>query len=355
MTDLVLEVVEMDEKGFRKFVAEGKRVPPNLSESTVMQHIKTVKEFEALVRKRNAKKDFDSATKSDVRVFVAQLTKKKADMWANLIGLLRYSRFAGNEDVELALLLILDGYDVLGKLTDAVVKEVGKKESGKILKGFKVPDFGTTPKMYPRITKDFMSRLESNLDQHTCRRILLTGVHAGPPEYYLDEKKMLKDSKDVDEYLSRRRKKLIKELSDHMKNDTLFFTQRIDKKALDFVKKNPEVAGGVRKGNRIFQTKIPYMMIEYLDETDKTLRRYYACHCPLARESILSGLRISRDFCYCSAGYEKRPYEVAFGEPVETEVLQSVLWGDPVCRFAMRIPDKYLPTKASRGLRSPHS
>jgi hypothetical protein len=336
----------MDDKGFRRFVAEGKRVPPGLSESTIRQHIKTVKEFETLLRKRNAKKEFGNATKNDVKAFIRQLNKKKADMWANLIGLLRYSRFAGNEEVELALLLTLDGYDVLGKLAEAVVKDVGKKESNRILKGFTLPEFGTSPKKFPKVTKEFMDRLESNLDQHTCRRILLTGVHAGPPEYYLDERKMLRQSKDVDEYLSKRRKKMIKELSEHMKNDTLFYTQRIDKKALDFVKKNPEVAGGVRKGDRIFQTKIPYMMIEYLGEKDQTLRRYYYCHCPLARESILSGLKISRDFCYCSAGYEKRPYDVAFGEPVEAEVLQSVLRGDPVCRFAMRIPKKYLRKKS---------
>ncbi|OGS44451.1 MAG: hypothetical protein A3K76_03575 [Euryarchaeota archaeon RBG_13_57_23] len=345
MRALVLEVVEVDEKGFRKFVAEGKRVPPNLSESTIRQNIRTVKEFETLLRKRNAKKVFSNATANDVKAFVRQQNKKKADMWTNHLGLLRYSRFAGNEEVELALLLMLDGYDVLGKLTEAVVKEIGRKKSKRILKGFKLPEIGTSPKRFPKVTKEFMNRLESNLDQHTCRRILLTGVHAGPPEYYLDEKKMLRESKNVDEYLSKRRKKLIKELSEHMKNDTLFFTQRIDKKSLDFVKKNPEVAGGVRKGDRIFQTKIPYMMIECLGEKDPTMRRYYYCHCPLARESILSGLKISQDFCYCSAGYEKRPYEVAFGEPVETEVLQSVLWGDPVCRFAMRIPKKYLAGK----------
>jgi hypothetical protein len=198
----------------------------------------------------------------------------------------------------------------------------------------------------PRTTKSFMDRLESNLDRNTCRKILLTGVHAGPPEYYLEERKMLRESKSVDEYLRKRRQVLVKQLSEHMKNDTLFFTQRIDKKALDFVRRNPEVAGGVRKGDRIFQTKIPYMMIEYLAEKDDTMKRYYYCHCPLARESILSGLEISHDFCYCSAGYEKKPYDVAFGEPVEAEVLQSVLWGDPVCRFAMRIPKKYLAVKS---------
>ena len=336
----------MDEKGFRKFIAEGKRVPPRLGESTIRSHIKMVKEFESFLRRRNAKKDCTNATARDIRAFITHLHKTHKDKWNNLIGLLRYSRFAGNEDVELVLLIILDGSDVLKKLTMAVGDEIGKKKSGLILKGFVLPPIGTSPKRMPRATKSFMNRLESNLDRNTCRKILLKGVHAGPPEYYAEEKKMLRESKNVDEYLRKRRRALIKQLSDHMKNDTLFFTQRIDKKSLDFVRRNPEVAGGVRRGDRIFQTKIPYMMIEYLAEKDDTMKRYYYCHCPLARESILSGLDISHDFCYCSAGYEKKPYDVAFGEPVEAEVLQSVLWGDPVCRFAMRIPKKYLAEKS---------
>lgn len=335
----------MDVKEFRKFIAEGKRVPPGLGESTIRSHIKMVKEFESFLKKRSAKHDFANATAKDIKAFIGHLRKKDKNTWDNLIGLLRYSRFAGNEEVELVLLIILDGSDVLKKLTKAVEDEVGKKKSDLILKGFELPPIGTSPKRMPKATKSFMDRLESNLDRKTCRRILLTGVHAGPPEYYLEERKMLRESKNVDEYLRKRRHVLIRQLSEHMKNDTLFFTQRIDKKSLDFVRSNPEVAGGVRKGDRIFQTKIPYMMIEYLAEKDDTMKRYYYCHCPLARESILSELEISHDFCYCSAGYEKRPYDVAFGEPVEAEVLQSVLWGDPVCRFAMRIPKKYLSGK----------
>ena len=123
------------------------------------------------------------------------------------------------------------------------------------------------------------------------------------------------------------------------------FLHLIDQDALDFVKGNPEVAGGVRRGKKIYQTKIPYMIIEYLKEKDPKLKRYYGCHCLLARESILSGEEMSRNLCYCSAGYEKMPYEVAFGKPVKTEVLKSILWGDTVCRFAMEIPEGYLPKR----------
>ncbi len=331
----------MNEKGFRAFLKAGKRVPKGLTDSVIRGHIRLAKEFEEFIKKRSPGRKFDDADWRDVRQFLKLLMKDKRNTWDNLIGLLRYSRFEGNKDVELELLIILDGGDVLGKLLDAAKDELGDRRFGSLFAGFAPPPLGTPHEAMPEVTKDFMERLQTGTDTETSRAILLTGVHAGPAEFYADEKKMLRESEDIDEYLAKRRQKMIDLLENHMNEGTLFYTQAIDRKSLDFVRKNPEVAGGVRKGLYIFQTKIPYMMIEYLREKDPTKRRYYACHCPLARESIVTGTEIPRDFCYCSAGYEKKPYEVAFGEPVKTTVLKSVLWGDEVCRFKMKIPEKY--------------
>jgi len=43
-------------------------------------------------------------------------------------------------------------------------------------------------------------------------------------------------------------------------------------------------------------------------------------------------------FCYCSGGFEKVHFDVIFDEPVEVELLESVLKGDMRCRFANKIP-----------------
>lgn len=328
----------MDEKGFKAFLKAGKRVPKGLPEKTIRSHMRMVKEFEAFLANRCPGRDFSGATERDVREFVRKLLKSKRGTFDEFIGLLRFSRFVGNVTVELILLQLLDGSNVLGALAAAAKKELGKKRYDEILGDYKPAPIGTPPRQMPKSTKEFMDRLDSNLDKETCRAILLTGPHAGPPQFYVDERAMFLKSRSVDEYLRKRREKFVKELAGYMKDGTLFFTQRIDAKALEFVKKNPEIAGGVRKGNKILLTKVPYMMIEYLAEKDKTLRRYYYCHCPLARESILHGPEMSHNLCYCSAGYEKRPFDVAFGTSVKADVLQSVLWGDPVCRFSIEIP-----------------
>lgn len=336
----------MDEKGFREFLRKGKQVPRGLSEKTIRLNIRMVKEFESFLRLKAPKKEFKDARERDLRAFMRHLGKKDRSTFENLIGLLRYARFSGNKDLTLSLLTILDGSSILGLLSDAVKEKHGSRKRDELLGDFKQPPIGTSFKLLPRKTKDFMSRLESGIGEDATREVLLTGPHAGPPEYYADEKKMLRASKDIDEYLRKRREKFIDLLTEHMENDTLFFTQPINQDALDFVKRNPEMSGGVRKGKKIHKTKVPYMMIEHLKEKDPIMKRYYYCHCPLVRESILSGEKVSRNFCYCSAGYEKKPFEVAFGRSLKAEVKKSVVLGDSICRFAIEIPEKYLRGKA---------
>ncbi len=335
----------MKEKGFRAFIKEGKRVPKGLTEATIRSHIRMVKEFESFLRKRGLGKTFKNANAVDVRAFVKKLSKEGRCTFDNFIGLLRYSRFVDNRAAELTLIVLLDGSNVLGDLCKNVEKKYGRHRAAEILGSYTPPPVGTPPKQMPKATSDFLDRLESKVGVEEARLILLKSPHAGPPSYYADDIREFKEAKDIDEYLRMRHEGFLKVLKEHMENGTLFFNQAIDEDVINFVKDNPEIGGGVRRGNTIYCTKVPYMAIEYLCEKDRTLRRYHYCHCPLARESIVQGRKMSRNLCYCSAGFEKAPFEAAFGKPVKIEVLKSVLWGDLVCRFALKIPEGHRKMK----------
>jgi hypothetical protein len=121
----------------------------------------------------------------------------------------------------------------------------------------------------------------------------------------------------------------------------LFFAQEITDEVLAFVKNDPEIGGGRREGNIVYETKIPFMTTAYLAETAPTLKRYFYCHCPWAREAIKNGdVTLTATFCNCSAGFHKKPWEVALGKPVRAEVVESVLKGDDRCRFAIYLPEE---------------
>jgi hypothetical protein len=99
----------------------------------------------------------------------------------------------------------------------------------------------------------------------------------------------------------------------------------------------------VREGNVLYEAKIPYMTLEYLTATDEHLKRYYYCHCPWVRESLKTGDgSASPTFCLCSAGFHKKSWEVIFDQPLQAEIVETVLKGDPWCKIAIHLPQEAL-------------
>jgi effector-binding domain-containing protein len=93
-----------------------------------------------------------------------------------------------------------------------------------------------------------------------------------------------------------------------------------------------------REGNIIYTTKIPFNPKGYQEATDGVEKRFHYCHCPLVKEAIREGQKISATFCYCGSGWFKRLWEGILGEPVNVEVLKTVLQGDDCCQFAIHLP-----------------
>jgi hypothetical protein len=331
----------VDEKGFRAFVAEGRRVKKDLSEEEIRSNLKMIDEFERFLSRKSPPRSLRVATAMDLEEFVGELSGKCENTEENLLGLLRYARFENNKAVEAAAVQMLDGATVMVALSEIVKDRVGAIEHRDIFDGIEFPAIGSPMKDWPKVTKVVMERLESGLGKDGCREALLAGPHTAPDEHYLPEKKKFEESEDIDAFLMSRSDDFVALLKQCMDENTLFFNQEIDEDVLNHVRGNREMGGGVRNGDIIYETKIPYMAREYLREVDRKMKRYYYCHCPWVREAILSGLEVPSDFCYCSAAYHKKPWDVIFGEPVEVEVVSSVLRGDLVCRYAIKIPEKH--------------
>ena len=334
---------KMDEKGFRAFAQSSHRVP-SLGEETIRSHLRMVAEFEAFLKKKDAKKNFRNATSRDLQSFSAELMNNGENGFENFLALLRYSRFVNNREVEVAVLELVDGSDVFDNLSETLRQTVGESVCSEILDGISFPPLGTHPKEKPITTKRLVERLEAKLGERKCREILLSGPHAAPREEFLPEKKKFLASNSIDDFLEKRHKEYIDLLEKHAKEKTLHYTQEIDEEVLEYVRKTPTCQNGVRNGGVIYVTKIPYMAKKYLHEKDEKKKRYYYCHCPWVREAILSDVRISPNFCYCSAGFEKRPWDVIFDQSVKADVIETVLRGDLTCKFAIHIPKEFQKT-----------
>jgi DNA-binding HxlR family transcriptional regulator len=49
---------------------------------------------------------------------------------------------------------------------------------------------------------------------------------------------------------------------------------------------------------------------------------------------------VSPTFCQCSAGFHKKSWEVIFEQPLQAEVVETVLKGDPWCKIAIHLPEE---------------
>ena len=127
----------------------------------------------------------------------------------------------------------------------------------------------------------------------------------------------------------------------HRDEKTLFYTQEIDDEVVQHAKNNQQIESGLRKGNIVYAEKIPYMTKQFLHAKDENMKKYYYCHCSWVREALKTGeTKVPGKFCKCSAGYYKNQWDVILDQPVEVEVVETILDGDSRCLFAIHLPDE---------------
>jgi len=325
----------MDKTAFRSYL-QGRNFP----EERIDQFVASVKDFEEFLRQSGKFIPPESATVEDFWAYSATLIQNQLNTFDNYYALALYARLMKNNPLFVAAVEPIDGAEALDNLYNKVGALVGEQRRDEIFQGIQLPVLGTPSALKPRITQAMLERLESNLDPETCRQLLAPSLRDLPDEGYLPERQKFLECKDLDEFLVRKGDDFIAELEAIQRENRLYFTQEITDEVIAFVQQHPEIRQGVRQGNIIFEAKIPYMTKEYLAESDPQMKRYYACHCMWVRESLRAGdVHVSPAFCQCSAGFHKKYWEMVLDQPLQADVLETVLQGDMWCKFAIHLPD----------------
>lgn len=282
----------------------------------------------------------ETADKEEIRAYIRQLIKQKQNSLDTLLALGRYFYLTGRNEIYIYFTSLLGGEGVVESISERLADSVGKRETERILDGLEHPPLGSEPADFPAYTLSLMERLETTLPEETVQSVLAGNNHGIPAEAFDEEKALFAASESMDAFLKAQHKKQVADLQRHCDTNTVWYEQTITQEVVDFVAANQEIQSAVREGDVLYTTKIPYDPARYLAETDPVKKRYYACHCPFVREAILAGSpEVSENWCYCSGGFVKYPYEVILGRPLRVKLLQSVLRGDPVCRFAIDLTE----------------
>lgn len=322
----------MKENRFRKYLQKR-----GLLANDIASSVKAVEDFERYLKKKES--TLESATVNELKQYISQQIEEGKNSEDRFVAIARYCYCMKKNDLYIYLASILGAANVLLDIGERLGVVAGDEIRQRVCEKIVIPQLGAPQEDYPDLTRKILARMEAELPQAKCREIMTWNYHKVPAATFDEAKKRFQKAKNIDEYLKGEHKRLVDELEKHMKQGKLWFEQEITPEVLEFVKKNQEINTGIRRGHRIFKTKIPYAPKQFLKETNPNLKRYYACHCPLVRTAICKGKpRISPTFCYCSAGYEKLHFDVIFDDNVEVEVLETLLKGDTRCRFAIKIP-----------------
>ncbi len=324
----------MNEQAFREFLETRK-----YTEEQIAAALQTVGEFEAHLATRGH--DLASAPIGDLRVFLDALIRDGRNTRERLLDLARYCWHAKRNDFYIYFTAIFGGLGVYDSIAERLESIAGKAVREEVFQDIAMPPLGSPPEAYPPITRRLMERLEQKLSAEQVRTVLTGNNHGIPVESFERHKEWFKELQSLESFLKKVHEEAVAQLEEFHRQGRIWYEQEITPEVIEYVRSNQEILSAVREGDRLYITKIPYAGKEYLREQDPVLKRYYACHCPLARQAILmDDVDVQPDWCYCSAGFEKLKFDVVLEQPLEVEMLESALRGDPRCRFAIKIsPD----------------
>jgi hypothetical protein len=329
----------MDEQRFRDHLATR-----NLNPEAIERSVETVRRFDRWLGAEAAPRVVDGATAEDVRRFAVTLGGDGGSPEDDLLALARYARLVGNREATVAWIELWDGWDVPHRLAGALGELAGREARDAVFAGLPIPPLGTPAEAKPAFTRELMDRLAARIDPDTCRQALTSGLHFVPREAFAGERERYLAAPDIDAFIADEHERYVAYLAGLRDSGELYFSQPITDAVVEHVRRTPTCGPGLRDGSMVRVTKIPYMADRYLREEDEERKRYFACHCMWARESLLRpAVRVPPLLCQCSAGFEKQYWDAVLDQPVEVDVVRSALLGDLVCEFAVHLPEDTIP------------
>jgi|LGVF01.2.fsa_nt_gb hypothetical protein len=315
-----------------------------LEEEQLNEYIKTIINFEEYIEK-----DIEESNVEDIKSYFHYLIDSNQNTYDNVIHITRYYYYIDKKTEYIHMTKYFNSRGVLENIVNRIGVYESKEKQALIMKDMYIPPFGIDSNDLPKYTKDFLDKLNKYLPKSSCNKILAGNNHGIPKESFYHEKELYEKSESLKTYLKERHNRKLEELKKHYDNNLIWFEQVITKEAIEYVASNQEILSGSLDGDKLYITKIPYEINNYLNESDELLKRYYACHCSFVRENILSGKEdISKDWCYCSAGFAKYPFEVIFEQELDVKLLKTPLDGDNVCRFEIDLSNvKYKKNNSS--------
>jgi predicted hydrocarbon binding protein len=219
----------------------------------------------------------------------------------------------------------------LSKLAASLVEHAGQTVCQQIMTGSDALSDQSDRQQVIVWSQQAIDRLEALVDGPTCQQVMLSCACQHGKADLRQVKEYYQTTADLDG--------AHRMLQDQFES---FLRQglKVDEAIIAEVVARGWGLAGIRQGSTIVATKIPKSgyLVQYMQSADPEQRRQYYCHCPRVRDALKTHVDISPTYCYCGGGFYQGIWEEILGEPVQVELLSSVLAGDDTCSFVIRLP-----------------
>jgi hypothetical protein len=216
---------------------------------------------------------------------------------------------------------------------------LGEEFWQRLIDGIALPDIETEYQFGCSNMCAFIKRFESLADAETVKNILYKVRHGICPEQSAWAREQFLQIGNLDAFLKYHLESEMQNFEKMNAEKTEWYGQVITDEVLDLIKAHPSMLAPIREGNKLRCMAFPNDMPKYIAATDIKMKRYYACHCPFARQSILTDNTVSSTLCNCSLGHVMNFTESFLGRSLNGRVVHSVLAGDLFCEYEIDIPD----------------
>ncbi|MCK4972037.1 MAG: hypothetical protein KAS52_01865 [Candidatus Heimdallarchaeota archaeon] len=221
----------------------------------------------------------------------------------------------------------------VGKLAKGISEVVGDKIVNDVLEGSENISQKSSRDDVFEWSDKAIRKLESLTKDEETKKILLSCACHQSQEALQQYRDLYVDTENIDQVIQKMQEDFEVFIIDELKLEDKYIQEIIDRK-MGFA--------GIIEGNKIIATKIPKSSFikEWFEETDPTKKRALFCHCPRIRDALIDKEKIlPKSYCYCGGGYYQNIWETILQKPVDIEILETVMHGDEVCKFAIHLPE----------------
>ena len=323
----------MNERNFQIFLEE-----KEIAKETIKIFLSQLRDYENFLKKENL--SLDSVNPKKLVEYTEYLVSTDKDSVLYFLrAILSYANYSKKYDFITETIDIVESYNAMDNLFARVAEVHGEQMRDEIFRDLSIPPLGMHPEKKPDFTKNIMKRLKDNLGKENTIALISPCLHGRPPDDIEGDKKILAEL-GIDGFLLKKHQALINRLEKHRDVGTLEFAQIVDDDVINFVRNDQTFGVGVRKGNIIYISKLPYQIKKFLTAEDEDMKNFYLCYCPWIRGALKNGgdNENLKNFCHCSAGWYKLYWDQIFEQSVIVEPIKTGLCGDLECTFAIHLP-----------------